>query len=186
MFQKLTANARTVLRAASERSAQAGSPGIQAEDLLLPLFDRPDFAAGAALVTLGLTARRGSVEQALADAARRGGLSQTDAEALAGFGIDVSAVVEQAERAHGEGALAASDGTKDRWRPEYRAFSEEAKKVLARAVQEAKEQGEKQIGDRHLLLALAAGPGVVADVLAEHGAGHADVRRALARGDRAA
>ncbi|MCL2554578.1 MAG: peptidase [Actinomycetia bacterium] len=181
MVQKLTRSARSVLRAAMERSEQAGAPGIRAEDLLVPLFDRPDLAAGAALATLGLTERRGSVEQALADAARRGGLSQTDAEALAGIGIDVSEVLERTERAHGEGALAAGDITKDRWRPEYRAFSDGAKKVLERALREAAENGDKQIGDQHLLLALATPPGVVADVLAEHGAGYTEIRRALAR-----
>ncbi|MEE4544900.1 Clp protease N-terminal domain-containing protein [Streptomyces sp. V4-01] len=181
MFQKLTGSARSVLRAAMERSEQAGAPGIRTEDLLLPLFDRPDIAAGAALATLGLAERRASVEQALADAARRGGLSQTDAEALAGIGIDLAEVLGQAERAHGEGALAVGDATRDRWRPEYRAFSEGAKKVLERALREAVENGGKQIGDQHLLLALATPPGVVADVLAEHGATSTEIRRALAR-----
>lgn len=180
MFQRLTRSARSVLGAAAERSRQAGAPGIRTEDMLLPLFDRPDLAAGAALAALGLTGRRASVERALADATRRGGLSQTDAEALAGIGIDLAEVLDQAERAHGEGALAAADTTRDRWRPEYRAFSDGAKKVLERAVREAAENGAKQIGDEHLLLALATPPGVVADVLAEHGAAYTEIRRALA------
>lgn len=189
MFQKLTAGARSVLRAASERSAQAGVPEIRAEDLLLPLFDRPDLAAGAALAALGLPAHRAAVEQALADATRRGGLSRLDAQALAALGIDLDAVLERAEDAHGEGALAAGAGraaARGRRRPQYRALSGEARAVIVRAVREAEEQGDKQVGDRHLLLALAATPGVVADVLAGHGAAPAEIRRALTRRSEAA
>lgn len=188
MLQKLTAGARSVLRAASERSAQAGVPEIRAEDLLLPLFDRPDLAAGAALAALGLPAHRAAVEQSLADATRRGGLSRLDAEALAALGIDLDAVLERAEGAHGEGALAAGAGhaAGGRRRPQYRALSGEARAVIVRAVREAEEQGDKQVGDRHLLLAPAATPGVVADVLAGHGAAPAEIRRALTRRSEAA
>ena len=53
----------------------------------------------------GSTGAAESVERALAEARRRGGLSRADADALAGLGIDVSEIVSRVEEAHGEGAL---------------------------------------------------------------------------------
>lgn len=40
-------------------------------------------------------------------------------------------------------------------------------------------RGDRFIGEEHLLLALTATPGTVADVLAEHGATYTSVHRAL-------
>ncbi|QTD96722.1 Clp protease N-terminal domain-containing protein [Streptomyces cyanogenus] len=186
MFEKLTKEARAVLRAAVQRSERAGATGLRPEDLLLSLFDLPQTAAGGALAALGVVEQRDSVERALAEAARRAGLSQADADALADIGIDLSAVLERTEAAHGDDAIAVRDSTKPGWRPEYRPFSEGSRTVLQRALHEAAENGAKKIGDQHLLLALATPPGVVADVLAAHGATYTEIRRVLSRRPEAA
>ena len=45
------------------------------------------------------------MREALADARRRAGLSQAEADALAGLGIDVSDIVSRVEEVHGVGAM---------------------------------------------------------------------------------
>lgn len=183
MFERFTSDARHLVRAAVARSERSGVAAGE-EHLLLPLLDRTGTPAAHALADLGVTARRDAVERALADAGRRGGLSRSDTEALADLGIDVAEVVSRVERAHGEGALAAcglGPRRRSRPRPARPSLTPGAKKVLGRALREAAECGDRHIGDEHILLALTARPGVVADVLADHGASYAEVRRALSR-----
>lgn len=134
------------------------------------------------LSALGVTARREPLELALGEARRRGGISRADTEALAGLGIDVAEIVARVEDTHGRGALA-TDRRPRRWRPAgHRPFTREAKAVLERSLRAALARGDRHIGDEHILLALAAGPGVVADVLAEYGASQAQVERVLGAG----
>jgi len=182
MFERFTRSARGVVRAAVERSERSGGSAVREEHLFLPLLDRTDTPAAAALAALGVTARRDSVERALAEAGRRGGLSRSDTDALAGLGIDVAEVVSRVEQTHGEGALAAAGNPRrHRPRPTHGRFTPGARKVLERALREAVGRGDHHIGDEHILLALVARPGVVADVLADHGATYTEVRRTLAR-----
>jgi ATP-dependent Clp protease ATP-binding subunit ClpA len=58
-------------------------------------------------------------------------------------------------------------------------FSREAKDVLVKSLRIATARRDRRIGDEHILLALTAGPGVVAEVLADHGVTHAGVDRVL-------
>lgn len=180
MFETFTQTVGEVLHAAIKQSHQTGA-SVCEEDLFLPWLDREGTAAAAALAATGIAQRRDSVERALADARRHGGLSQSDSEALAQLGIDLAQVVSSIELAHGEGALAPARIPKPRRLPAGRVFTPGAKRVLSRARKEALLRGDQRIGDEHLLLALAAQPGVVADVLAEHGVTYADVRNALTR-----
>jgi ATP-dependent Clp protease ATP-binding subunit ClpA len=193
MFERFTDSARAVVRGALERAERAGDDPVRDEHLFLTLLDARGTPAAAALAALGIIGDRDAVERALAEARRRGGLSRADAEALAGLGIDVTEVVSRVEEAHGEGALAGA-GTPEPhdlpgrpWKLGRRRgagrsrFAKGAKQVLERSLREALERGDKHIGDEHLLLALTNRPGVVADVLSEHGATYADVRRVLAR-----
>lgn len=60
-------------------------------------------------------------------------------------------------------------------------LSQECKRVLAYAAEEAERLSHKHIGTEHLLLALTTMPGPVADVLRAHGADHVALRLALAR-----
>ena len=61
----------------------------------------------------------------------------------------------------------------------HRPFTGGAKSILEKSLRVALGRRDRFIGEEHLLLALTACPGVVADVLAEHGATYAAVERAL-------
>ncbi|QNE74990.1 peptidase [Streptomyces finlayi] len=178
MFERFTKGARAAVTGAVTHAERLGADRVTEEHLLLALLDqegsRASFAAGA----LGLTDRRASVEAALADARRRGGLTRADTEALAGIGIDVGEIVARVEGAHGEGAMA-GDRKSRRWWSGHRPFTAGAKSVVENSLRVALGRGDRFIGEEHLLLALTARPSVVADVLAEHGATYATVERAM-------
>ncbi|MGW1141348.1 Clp protease N-terminal domain-containing protein, partial [Streptomyces zhihengii] len=59
----------------------------------------------------------------------------------------------------------------------HRPFTREAKGVLERSLRIAVGRRDRAIGSEHLLLALAARPGVVAEVLADHGVTYGSVER---------
>ncbi|MFE7628742.1 Clp protease N-terminal domain-containing protein [Streptomyces sp. NPDC057509] len=178
MFERFTHGARATVTGAVEHAERAGAGAVTEEHLLLALLDQVTGRASFAVTALGLTDRRASVEAGLAEARRRGGMTRADAEALAGIGIDLTAVVSRIEEAHGEGALRGGGGGRRRWSGSP-SFAREAKKVLERSLRIALGRGDRFIGEEHLLLALTATPGIVADVLAEHGATYATVERAL-------
>jgi ATP-dependent Clp protease ATP-binding subunit ClpA len=56
-------------------------------------------------------------------------------------------------------------------------FDPELKKTLDRGLFEARDLGHKYLGDEHLVLALLAGGGVVAEVLEARGVTYAVVRK---------
>ncbi|MFF8830139.1 Clp protease N-terminal domain-containing protein [Streptomyces sp. NPDC015131] len=181
MFERFTTGARDVVKGAVGHAERADAGSVTEEHLLLALLDLEGTPSAAALAALGVTARRASVEAALADARRRGGMTRADADALADLGIDVTEVVSRVEAVHGAGALA-GDRRAKRWWSGHRPFTRPAKDVLERSLRVALGRGDRHIGDQHLLLALAARPGVVADVLADHGATYTALERALPGG----
>ncbi|MFE6041553.1 Clp protease N-terminal domain-containing protein [Streptomyces sp. NPDC056452] len=178
MFERFTKGARSTVTGAVVHAERTGSDSVTEEHLLLSLLDRTGSRAAFAVASLGLVDRRSSLESALAEARRRGGLTKADTEALAGLGIDVTEIVARVEGAHGEGALE-GDRRNRRWWSAQRPFTGGAKGILEKSLRVALGRGDKFIGEEHVLLALTACPGVVADVLAEHGATYATVERAL-------
>ncbi|THA73476.1 peptidase [Streptomyces sp. A0642] len=178
MFERFTKGARAAVTGAVTHAERADAGSVTEEHLLLALLDQEGSRASFAVAALGLKARRASVEAALADARRRGGMTKADAEALADIGIDLTAIVSRIEEAHGEGALLRGRAER-RWWSGNRAFTKEARKILEKSLRIALGRGDRFIGEEHLLLALTASPGVVADVLAEHGATYGTVDRAL-------
>ncbi|MEU8673444.1 Clp protease N-terminal domain-containing protein [Streptomyces sp. NPDC048560] len=178
MFERFTKGARATVTGAVTHAELVGAGSVTEEHLLLALLDQEGSRASFAAAALGLTDRRASVEAALADARRRGGLTRADTDALAGIGIDVGEIVARVEGAHGAGALA-GDRKGRRWWSAQRPFTRGAKSILENSLRVALGRGDRFIGEEHLLLALTARPGVVADVLAEHGATYATVERAL-------
>ncbi|MFE6284572.1 Clp protease N-terminal domain-containing protein [Streptomyces sp. NPDC057877] len=191
MFERFTKDARAVVKGAVEHCERSRSRVVEAEHLLLALLDREGSRGSFALTSLGLAGRRESVAGALAEARRRAGLSQADAEALAGLGIDVSAIVSRVEEAHGVGAMAGDpaasggSGKGKGWWGGHRPFSRDAKKVLENSLRMALAHGDRHIGDEHLLLALTTRPGVASEVLADHGVTHESVTRVLYGGGEA-
>ncbi|MGW1812418.1 Clp protease N-terminal domain-containing protein [Streptomyces sp. NPDC002125] len=178
MFERFTKGARATVTGAVTHAERAGSDSVTEEHLLLSLLDQEGSRASFAVAALGLTDRRASIEAALAEARRRGGLTKADTEALAGIGIDVGAIVARVEGEHGEGVLA-GDRRNRRWWSGHRAFTGGAKSILEKSLRIALGRRDRFIGEEHLLLALTARPGVVADVLADHGATYTTVERAL-------
>ncbi len=178
MFERFTRDARDVVTGSVELSERADADSVTEEHVLLAMLDQEGTRAAFAFAALGITDRRASVESALADARRRAGLSRADADALAGLGIDVGEIVSRVEEAHGPGALQVGRKSK-RWWSGRRPFTPAAKGVLEKSLRIALGRGDRHIGGEHLLLALTAGPGVVADVLAEHGATYETVERAM-------
>ncbi|WP_037674054.1 Clp protease N-terminal domain-containing protein [Streptomyces griseus] len=178
MFERFTQDARDVVRGAVAHGRRSGSQCVDPEHLLLALLDREASRASFALAALGLTERRESVRQALDAARRRAGLTRAEADALAGLGIDLSAIVSRVEEAHGVGALSGDRADKGRWSGR-RSFSRGAKDVLERALRAAVARRDRHVGDEHILLALTTLPGVPAETLADHGVTHASVTRVL-------
>ncbi|MFI7234675.1 Clp protease N-terminal domain-containing protein [Streptomyces cyaneofuscatus] len=178
MFERFTQGARATVKGAVAQAERVGAGSVTEEHLLLALLEQEGSRASFALAALGLSGRRASFDASFAEARRRGGLTKADTEALAGIGIDVGAIVDRVEGAHGEGALAAGRGSR-RWWSGHRPFTPGAKGILEKSLRVALGRGDRFIGEEHLLLALTAAPGTVADVLAEHGATYATVHRAL-------
>ncbi|MBD3555734.1 Clp protease N-terminal domain-containing protein [Streptomyces sp. SP18CM02] len=179
MFERFTRDARATVKGAVVRAESAAADAVTEEHLLLALLDQEGGRASFALAALGLRDRRASLDAAFTEARRRGGLTRADTDALAGLGIDVGAIVSRVEGAHGEGALATGRGGRRWWWSGHRPFTPGAKAVLENALRVALGRGDRFIGGEHLLLALAAKPGVVVDVLTEHGATYGAVRRAM-------
>ncbi|RST18474.1 peptidase [Streptomyces sp. WAC05374] len=178
MFERFTEAARAVVKGAATHAERLDADSVTDEHLLLALLDLEGTRSADAFAALGITGRRASVESALADARRRGGLTRADADALADIGIDVMAIVSKVEAVHGAGALAGDRRPRRRW-SNHRPFTRPAKDTLEKSLRVALGRGDRHIGDEHLLLALAARPGVVADVLADHGATYGALERAV-------
>lgn len=192
MFERFTKDARAVVTGAVEQAERGGAPAVDAEHMLLALLDKEGGRASFALATLGGGQWLESVRDALGEARRRGGLSQAEAEALAGLGIDVGEIVARVEEVHGVGAMSgdrvgpgteagAGKGSRSRHRP----FGRDAKDVLVQALRVATSRRDRHIGDEHILLALTTRPGVPAEVLADHGVTYEAVTRVLYGGGEA-
>ncbi|MBT2365975.1 peptidase [Streptomyces sp. ISL-10] len=179
MFERFTRDARAVVTGAVACAERADAPTVTDEHLLLSLLDLPGGRAEFALRTLGVLDRRDALESSLAEARRRGGMTRADEAALAGIGIDVDRIVASAEEAHGAGVLAYGTPGRRRKRSGHRPFTAGAKGVLEKSLRIALGRRDRTIGAEHLLLALAARPGVVAEALADHGATYASVERVM-------
>ncbi|WP_019075213.1 Clp protease N-terminal domain-containing protein [Streptomyces hokutonensis] len=188
MFERFTKDARAVVRGAVEHCERSGtgSGSVEAEHLLLALLDREGSRASFTLTALGLTTeeRKESLREALRDARRRAGLSQSEADALAGLGIDVSEIVARVEEVHGVGAMS-GDRRSGEWWSGRRTFGRGAKNVLEKSLRIAVAHHDRHIGDEHLLLALTILPGVPGEVLADHGVTHEAATRVLYGGGEA-
>ncbi|MGW0531614.1 Clp protease N-terminal domain-containing protein [Streptomyces sp. NPDC003032] len=192
MFERFTKDARAVVLGAVEHAERGSADSVDGGHMLLALLDREASRGSFALASLGAARHRDSIEEALSGARRRGGLSQADTDALAGLGIDVAEFVSRVEETHGEGALAGGGGKAGKVGKAGKGggkagrawfgrvpFSREAKDALVKSLRIATARRDRRIGDEHILLALTVRPGVVAEVLADHGVTHASVDRVL-------
>ncbi|MGW4027964.1 Clp protease N-terminal domain-containing protein [Streptomyces sp. NPDC004838] len=178
MFERFTRDARDVVKRSVVHSERAGADSVTEEHLLLAMLDQEGTRAAFAFAALGVIDRRESVESALCDARRRAGISKSEADALAGLGIDVGEIVARVEEVHGRGALRQGRPSRHWWSGR-RPFTPAAKDTLVSSLRIATGRGDRVIGGEHFLLALTVRPGVVSEVLAEHGATYESVNRVM-------
>lgn len=178
MFTRFSKSARSVVVEALRAAERSRSPQIAEEHMLLGLLAQDD--SKAAVVLAPHHVPKDEVSRAYRDAAKLGGMSQTDAAALRELGINLDEVIASVRREHGDDALAGpSSGARRSARP--RGFSEDVRKLVVSAMREAQKLGDRQLGDEHLLLALLSGGTVASDTLAVHGVNYKGVRSQLAQ-----
>ncbi|QFZ23641.1 Clp protease N-terminal domain-containing protein [Saccharothrix syringae] len=170
--ERFTREARQAVHDAVAEAERLDAPEIGPEHLALALLDAP--------VLAGFDLPRDEVVEAFAAARRKGGLSEADADALRRLGIDVDQIVASVERAHGEGALAAAPRRRRRFFGNHLPFTAAAKKTLERSLVEARDLGDNQLRQEHVLLALLAQRGLVAEVLEARGVSYTELRRRVA------
>jgi ATP-dependent Clp protease ATP-binding subunit ClpA len=170
MFNRFTAVARRVVHEAARQARNE----VTDEHLLLALLDQQDTTSARLLTDAGVTPD--TVGAAFRAAERKGGLTDAESAAVLNeLGIDVDEVVATVERALGKDALTPPAG------PRRGRFARTAKDVLAGALTQAKSLRDRELGDQHLLLALAAHEGVAGQLLATHGLSYIDIRTHLSK-----
>jgi ATP-dependent Clp protease ATP-binding subunit ClpA len=178
MFERFTQPARQVVVRAQEEARSFRHPWLGTEHLLLGVLAQPEAPGVSALTELGVNLASGRA--ALHQLVGRGGLGESDAEALRTLGIDLDEVRKRAEASFGPGALdypwlaaaaAASSADLPRrrarhWLPwrhgpcvtgdltGHLPFMPRAKRALERALREAESHGDRHIGVEHVLLGL--------------------------------
>lgn len=173
MFERFTKPARELVTDAVEEAGRECAPQVTGEHVMLAMVSRRTRSAEI-LRSAGVT--REVLLEAFGTTRRRGGVTGAEADALRLLGIDVDAIVERVEQAHGANALAGQP----RKRTGHIPFAVETKDLLVRTLRQAVDRRDRRIGDEHVLLALASGGGSTGEVLAEHGLTYPEVRARLA------
>ena len=176
MFERFTRSARAVVVDARDRARDEDAAEIREEHLLAALLAAP--ATGPLLTRLGIDGGgAAAVLEEIRDARRRGGLSAVDADALAGLGIDLDAVVGRIESELGSGAV---DSTRHQGPRRSRLpLSAGSKRTLEAALRQAVARDDRELREEHLLLGLLARRSLVADALGGRGVTTATVLAAL-------
>lgn len=159
MFERFSANARTVVVLAQEESRRLHHTSIGTEHLLLGLLGVPDDPAVALLGEQGLDLPVGRLA---VQRLHRSPGPELDAAALDTIGIDLDAVRAKVESVFGAGALSGSVspagrrwfGSGGRMPSGHIPFTPDAKKSLEFALREARALENHGILPGHLLLGL--------------------------------
>jgi ATP-dependent Clp protease ATP-binding subunit ClpA len=150
VFERFTAQARSVVVRAQEDARALGQPVIGTPMILLGIAEAPDTAGGRVLEALGVG------EDDIRDDIRRASehrdraFSDEDEDALRSVGIDLDEVRRSVEETFGPGALDRGRGSRAGHIP----FTRGAKKALELSLREAIALGHRHIGTEHLLLGL--------------------------------
>ena len=181
MFERFTAQARSVVTIAQQEAREPGHPTIGTHHLLLGILSEPDAAGGRALGALGLD--RSEVRDDVRRFERdRTAFSEQDADALRSVGIDLDEVRRTVEEAFGPGALEGSTSGRHGLGAGHVPFTAESKKALELALREAIHLGHRSIGTEHLLLGLVRDEtSSAATILAARGADRERVRAEVLR-----
>jgi ATP-dependent Clp protease ATP-binding subunit ClpA len=167
MFQRFTQAARQVVVRGQEEARTFGHPWLGTEHLLLGVLAQPQAPGVGVLIGLGVTVDTGRAALRQLVGLGRGGLGQSDADALRALGVDLDEVRRRAEASFGPGALDRPPRQRTRRLIRRRRsrcehldvtghlpFMPRAKRALERAAREAATLGDGHIGVEHLLLGL--------------------------------
>jgi ATP-dependent Clp protease ATP-binding subunit ClpA len=197
MFERFTDAAHGVVVGARRQAQALHHPAVGTEHLLLALLDPASGAPSTVLRAAGIDA-----DMVRASLARHVGtprppasaLTDEDAEALRGIGIDLKAVLARLEQTLGADALSAPAPAPRRALFRARSgdrtiggggrirISPRTKKVLELSLREAIDGRQGRICAEHLLLGLLReGNGMAALILAEHGVDLQALRAATLR-----
>ncbi len=174
MFERFDRAVKDVVVGSQTIAVEQGCSHVDSSHMAYALLRQPVGAVHRVLAENGV--EPDMVEAELDKMRRRGGVSDAEVEALAAVGIDVEDVLDRLGRDHDE-----SSGPRHRrgFFGGHLPFTDAARRVLLRSLEEAKELGEKRITVDHLLLAALGVQGPVADVLADAGVTRSAVRRHL-------
>lgn len=179
MFERFTADARSVVIGAQDQARMLDHCWIGTEHILLALARSRGVAARVLRDFDVDHARLLGATVALLGTAHRDGAP--DPRALESIGIDLDAVRRRVEETFGPGALErTSPGSRRRRRGRsgHIPFTGRAKKVLERALRESLALRHGYIGSEHILLAIAADrTALAARVLASLGVDPSAVRQ---------
>ncbi|AUN39571.1 Clp protease [Tsukamurella tyrosinosolvens] len=143
MFERFTKSARVAVVLAQEEARDGGADKITPTHLLLGVLGTVDGPLQHELTDVGLTP-----EAVRASAAGRV-LTDNDAEALRGIGIDVGAVADAVEKRFGFDILRP---IRKKFRAGHIPFDPASKKTLQLAVREAAHRKDRSIESAHMLL----------------------------------
>lgn len=143
MFERFTKSARAAVVLAQEEARDAGADRITPTHLLLGLLGSVDGPLERELGDVGLT-----VEAVRASGAGRV-LTQQDAEALQGIGIDVMAIADAVSKKFGFDILRP---IRKRFPSGHIPFNPASKKTLELALREATHRKDRTIEGAHVLL----------------------------------
>lgn len=149
MFERFTAQAKSVVVSAQRDARELDQPSIGTALLLLGVAEERATAGGRALHALGVGEAE-IREDIRRVATRQRAFSDEDEDALRSVGIDLDEVRRSVEEAFGPGALDRGRGSRGGHIP----FTRGAKKALELSLREALALGHKHIGTEHLLLGL--------------------------------
>ena len=169
MFDRFTKEARVAVAHAQLVARDSASRTIDSRHLLVAVAEVPGSARRAlAAANADLTALTGAARTDL----RRGSI---DADALAGIGIDLDAVSQEADAVFGPDSLLRAGRKSGGHIP----FTSDAKETLELALREAMRLKHKRLNTSHVLLGImrAKGPGHAS--LAHAGVDSEDLRRQL-------
>lgn len=158
MFERFTADARSVVVGAQDEARALRNPAIGTDHLVLSMLT--GHSVGAEL----LTARGMSADSVRRQIQEPDG--RLDSDALATLGIDLGKVRRAAEEQFGAGAL---ERRATRVPQGHIPFSKPAKKVLELAVREAGGLGSASINSAHLLLGVIREGGAGARLIRNNG-----------------
>jgi ATP-dependent Clp protease ATP-binding subunit ClpA len=194
MFERFTADARTVVVSAQAEARKLGHDYIGTEHVLVALLADPDGAVARAVADAGVDAdfvRDDIVRHVGAHPPDLSGSAaeEADAEALKSIGIDLDQVRKTIEATFGAGALRLPRETGQKKRGVFGRFyiagghipfTNRNKKVLELSLREALRLDQKFIAPEHIMLGvLREGDGLAVQILTEKGVDLAKLREDL-------